>query len=54
MLVWRQPRWTYTKVIFLMARYLPIPGVFLLLRSESGVRRVGDISTLGTPRSGLR
>jgi hypothetical protein len=33
-LVWYQSRWTYTKILFLMARYFPYPGVFLFLYSE--------------------
>jgi len=33
-LVWNQPRWTYTKVIFLLARYLPFPAIFLLLYDQ--------------------
>jgi hypothetical protein len=35
-LVWYQPKWTYTKIIFLMARYLPIPAIILTLYSKPG------------------
>jgi hypothetical protein len=35
-LVWYQPKWTYTKIIFLTARYLPIPALFLTLYSKPG------------------
>jgi len=33
-LVWYQSRWTYTKILFLLARYFPYPGVFLFLYTQ--------------------